>query len=72
MSQITPKTTLDDVLLEPVAVSVRQAAQMTGICSKNMYALVASGDVPAFRLRKRILIPVDGLRTWVNQQALAN
>lgn len=72
MSQITSKNTPDGALLEPVAVSVQQAAQMTGICPKNMYALVASGNVPAFRLRKRILIPVDGLRTWVNKQAVAN
>ena len=72
MSQNMPKDRPDDVRLEPVAVSVQQAAQMTGICPKNMYALVAFGNVPAFRLRKKILIPVDGLRTWVNQQAIAN
>lgn len=58
-----------DVQFEPVAVSIPEAAHMLGICPKNMYSLAASDGFPAVRLGKRILIPVDGLRDWINRQA---
>ena len=56
---------------EPIALSIPQAALMLGICEKNMYALAASDGFPAVRVgKKRILIPVDGLRDWINRQAM--
>lgn len=52
----------------PIAVPITEAALMIGICEKSMYALAASDGFPSVRLGKRILIPVDGLRTWINSQ----
>lgn len=73
LQTITQNTSrnVQDAQVEPVAVSIPEAALLLGICPKNMYALAASDGFPAIRLGKRILIPVDGLRDWANRQATA-
>lgn len=55
--------------IEPLTVSVPEAAQLIGICSKRVYELAATPDFPAARIGKNIRIPVDGLREWINRQA---
>ena len=59
------------VPLEPISVSVPNAAALIGVCSKSMYNLVAAGRVPSFKFGSKILIPVDGLRDWANRQVIA-
>ena len=55
--------------VEPVAVSIPEAARMLGICTKNAYALAATEGFPVVRVGKRLIVPVDGLRNWVNNQS---
>ena len=73
MTAITTDRTLncaETVQAEPVAVSIPEAALMLGVGTNKMYALAASDGFPSVRLGKRILIPVDGLRAWINRQAM--
>lgn len=55
--------------LEPLAVSPAVAAELLGISRPKIYDLVNQADFPSFKVGTRTLISVDGLRTWINQQA---
>lgn len=58
--------------LEPVAVSLSQAAQMLGVSRPTVYQYANLPDFPAFRVGGRVLVSVDGLRAWVNARAGVN
>lgn len=41
--------------------TVPEAAALLGISRNSAYRAVRDGDLPAFRVRRRVLIPADGL-----------
>lgn len=51
-----------------IAVDVETAAEMLGISRGALYPLVMSGDVPSFKVGRRRLVPIDGLRAWAATQ----
>lgn len=55
--------------LEPLSVSVSEAARLLGVSRPTMYTLIDRPDFPAFRIGCRTLVSVDGLREWVKTQA---
>lgn len=54
--------------LEPLAVSAPEAAELLGVSKPTVYQMMARGDFPSFKVGKRTLISVDGLREWVKKQ----
>ena len=55
--------------VEPLAVSVSEAAVMLGISRPKVYDLMRSEKFyPAFKVGNRTLISVDGLREWIKEQ----
>jgi len=50
---------------ERLTLSVSEAAEELGICTKQCYALVHVAGFPAIRIGNRIRISRDGLREWV-------
>jgi excisionase family DNA binding protein len=50
----------DDI--QPLTVTVEQAAKLLGIGRSTAYELVHTGDIPSLRLGRRIVIPVERLR----------
>ena len=55
--------------VDPLAVSVSEAAQLVGLSRPKVYQLMQAGDFPSFKVGTRTLIPMDGLRAWVAAQA---
>lgn len=55
--------------LAPLAVSAAEAARLLGVSKPKIYDLIAQEDFPSFKVGKRTLISVDGLRKWINRQA---
>lgn len=55
--------------LEPLAVSTAEAARLLGVSRPTVYQYIRRQDFPAFKLGSRTLVSVDGLRTWVANQA---
>lgn len=52
--------------MEKLAVSVLEMAEMLGVNEKLAYELVRRPGFPVVRLgKKKIVIPVDGLRRWL-------
>ncbi len=52
-----------------LTMSVDEAAQELGLCTKSVYTLTHRDDFPAIRIGARVRISRDGLRDWVNAQA---
>ena len=55
--------------LEPLAVSVSEAARLLGISRPTVYQYIGRDDFPSFKLGTRTLVSVEGLREWVKAQA---
>ena len=51
--------------MEPLAVSVAEAAQVLAVGRDVVYALVNSGELPSFKVGSRRLIAVSALRAFV-------
>ena len=64
----TPKQK-GEKIMERIAVSVTEAAEMLGMCPKTVYQLTRRADFPAFKAGNRIVIYVEGLQEWVRRQA---
>lgn len=66
---ISAETSISDGRL---TMSVEEAAEELGICSRNVYTLTHRADFPTVRIGKRIRISREGLRAWVSAQAQNN
>ena len=54
--------------MDQLAVSVAEAAKLLGIGRSAAYQAVYRGEIPSVRLgERRILIPMAGLKAFVNQ-----
>lgn len=51
-----------------VLVSAKEAAAMIGVSLPTFYQLAHSENFPSLRVGKRILINVEGLQRWANEQ----
>lgn len=50
--------------------SVKEVADILGICLPAAYELCNRADFPAIRVTpRRIIIPVDGLQRWLEEQS---
>ena len=58
--------------LEPVAISLQEAAKLLGVSKPTIYKYAGRSDFPSFKLGSRVLVSVDGLREWVRKQAEVN
>lgn len=56
-------------LLDRLAVSPDEAAQLLGISRPSIYPLLdTEGGIKSFRIGRSRRIPLDALREWVNGQ----
>jgi excisionase family DNA binding protein len=56
-------------IAEPIAVSVDDGARLIGVSRAFLYQSVLSGACPSMKLGARRLIPVSGLRAWIESQS---
>ena len=54
--------------MEPLAVSAVEAARLFGVSKPTVYELIGKEDFPSFKLGRRTLVSVDGLRAWISVQ----
>lgn len=53
--------------MEKLTISVTELGKMLGIGRNGAYALVHRQGFPVIRLGKRIVIPLDALRAWLDE-----
>lgn len=46
-----------------------EAASQAGIGRNAMYQLIASGEVPAIRIGRKIVVPASQLAEWMHRRA---
>jgi excisionase family DNA binding protein len=49
----------------PLLVSMREAAQLLGVCARTVWGLTRAGELPCVRIGVRVLYSPDTLRRWV-------
>lgn len=54
--------------VESLTMSVEEAAQQLGICTKIAYQLTHRADFPTIKIGRRTRISREGLREWVRSQ----
>ena len=54
--------------MEKLTVNVREMAEMLGIGKPKAYELCNRADFPTVRIGTKIIIPVDALKVWLQQQ----
>lgn len=55
----------------PISVSVEEAARIIGVTRSAIYAYIALGEIPSFKLGRRRLMLVKSLEAFVNRQSQA-
>ncbi len=60
-----PESNPADAIPDLLAVSMTAAARMIGISSRSLWLLVNRGEVPHFRVGRRVLLPLPELRAWI-------
>lgn len=55
--------------MDPITVSVTEAAKLLGVSRPTVYNMIRGAGLPHISLNRRTLIPVDRLREWVNERA---
>lgn len=53
-----------------LALKPREAAPLLGVGNNTIYQLCHRADFPAIKVGAGIIIPVDALRRWLNNQAV--
>ena len=56
--------------MEKLAYNSKEAAQALGVSLPTFYELSNRTDFPCIRLGRRVLIPVDGLKAWLEKESL--
>lgn len=55
-------------VIESLTMSVEEAAQQLGICTKIAYQLTHRADFPTIKIGRRTRVSREGLREWVRSQ----
>lgn len=54
--------------IESLTMSVEEAAQQLGICTKIAYQLTHRADFPTIKIGRRTRVSREGLKEWVRSQ----
>lgn len=55
-------------MVEKLTLSVEEAAEMLGVCTKTLYTMTHRADFPTIKIGRRTRISYEGLREWVRKQ----
>ena len=53
----------------PLTMSVQEAAEQLGICTKYCYMLTHRADFPTIKIGRRTRISREGLQEWIRQNS---
>lgn len=56
--------------LQPIAVSLNEAASLAGVGRTTLYAALSAGDLKSIKIGTRRLITVDAIRAWLAQNEI--
>ena len=63
----TRRDSVDVVKIEPMLISVSDAAKLLGVSRSKCYEMIAAGTLPHLKIGSDFRLPVDGLKRWVDE-----
>lgn len=57
--------------MEKLTITVEEMANVVGVSRPKAYELIHKEGFPAVRIGRRVVIPIDGLKRWLEEQARA-
>ncbi len=54
---------------EKLTLTAKEAAESFGVSLPVMYEIVKRDDFPVIRVGRKVIIPIDRFREWVNRQS---
>lgn len=57
--------------MEKLTITVEEMANVVGVSRPKAYELIHKEGFPAVRIGRRIVIPIDGLKRWLEEQAVS-
>lgn len=57
------------MMQEKLAMNSKEAAAALGVSLPTFFELSHRSDFPVIRVGRRVLVPVDGLRRWLDEQS---
>lgn len=55
--------------IPPLALTIPQAAKALGIGERTVEQAIADGRLPVVRFGRRVILPVESLRSWLVSEA---
>jgi len=55
---------------ERLLIRVEDAARLLQLARSQVYAMLATGQLPVVRVGRAVRVPVDGLRNWIKRQTV--
>lgn len=56
---------MSEQIVTPLSVRIKEACRMTGIGRSKLYELIAAGDIEVIKVGSMTLVPVEGLRSFL-------
>ncbi|MCR1906109.1 excisionase family DNA-binding protein [Intestinimonas butyriciproducens] len=57
--------------MEKLTITVEEMANVVGVSRPKAYELIHKEGFPAVRIGRRVVIPIDGLKRWLEEQAVS-
>lgn len=57
--------------MEKLTITVEEMANVVGVSRPKAYELIHKEGFPSVRIGRRIVIPIDGLKRWLEEQAVS-
>jgi excisionase family DNA binding protein len=58
--------------MEKQVISVKEVADMIGVCKETLYTMVRKGEIPHFKMRSRVFFRRESIDIWMKQQEALN
>ena len=57
--------------MEKLTITVEEMANVVGVSRPKAYELIHKEGFPTVRIGRRVVIPIDGLKRWLEEQAVS-
>lgn len=57
--------------MEKLTITVEEMENVVGVSRPKAYELIHKEGFPAVRIGRRVVIPIDGLKRWLEEQAVS-
>lgn len=56
--------------MEPFYLGVEEVARLLSLGRSKIFKMIERGEMPSVRVGRRVLVPADDLRKWVQERAI--